>query len=203
MWPRLQITVNPNTYIKDPESSDLGQKILTTGIELMDELGFEVFTFKKLAERCGTTEASVYRYFESKHQMLLYLINRYWAGMEDQLAFAVANIDSAAERLSRAVKEADFTLAYKIAEQKTKAGSANNDWEISETRALEASNMARDFETLSEAEKELFDGGESSLFMVNARETAFISAEIKRLETIIKNRQAALKANQALGLLAP
>jgi len=103
MIPRLQIIVNPNTYVKDPESSDLGQKILTIGIEMLDEMGFEVFTFKKLADRCGTTEASVYRYFESKHQLLLYLINWYWAGMEYRLAFAIANVPSAEERLMKAL----------------------------------------------------------------------------------------------------
>lgn len=103
MIPRLQVIVNPNTYVKDPESSDLGQKILWIGIEMLDDMGFEAFTFRKLADRCGTTEASVYRYFESKHQLLLYLINYYWAGMEYRLAFALANVASAEERLMKAI----------------------------------------------------------------------------------------------------
>ena len=43
---------------------------------------FESFTFKKLAQQIETTEASVYRYFENKHRLLLYIINLYWSYLE-------------------------------------------------------------------------------------------------------------------------
>lgn len=35
--------------------------------------GYEAFTFKKLAEDIGTTEAGIYRYFENKYKLLVYL----------------------------------------------------------------------------------------------------------------------------------
>ncbi len=66
------------TYLKDPQGSDLGIKIIKESIELMEEMGIEDFTFKKLSVRIESTEASVYRYFESKHQLLLYLYSWYW-----------------------------------------------------------------------------------------------------------------------------
>jgi AcrR family transcriptional regulator len=66
------------TYLKDPQGSDLGIKIIKESIELMEEIGIEDFTFKKLSNRIESTEASVYRYFESKHQLLLYLYSWYW-----------------------------------------------------------------------------------------------------------------------------
>ena len=62
------IRVPETIYLKDPESSELGQKIIKNSIELIDDIGFEAFTFKKLAESIGTTEAGVYRYFENKHK---------------------------------------------------------------------------------------------------------------------------------------
>lgn len=99
------------------------------------------------------------------------------------------------------LKEAEFELTLKNAELKMKATMALNDWQVTQSRALVAEKMSRDYLALSEGEKQLFDGGESSLFMVNARETAYISAEVKRLELIIKNKQASLKAMNALGLL--
>jgi len=99
------------------------------------------------------------------------------------------------------LKEAEFELTRKNAEMKMKATVALNDWQITQSRAAVADKMSRDYLALSEGEKQLFDGGESSLFMVNARETAYISAEVKRLELIIKNKQASLKAKNALGLL--
>ena len=100
----IAIRVNNSIYLKDPESSDLGKNILGGGIDMIDEIGFEDFTFKKLAKEIGSTEASVYRYFESKHKLLLYIISWYWSWMEYKLVFGLANIDSAEARLFRAVK---------------------------------------------------------------------------------------------------
>ena len=89
---KVALTINDTLYMKDPNSSSLGVRIIKDGISLLDEVGFEQFTFKKLALRIETTEASVYRYFESKHQFLLYLINWYWGMIEYRLAFETANI---------------------------------------------------------------------------------------------------------------
>ena len=101
---KVSIQVNEKIYLKDPESTDLGKRIVKGSIDLIHELGFDRFTFRKLAERIGTTEASVYRYFESKHKTLLYLTSWYWAWMEYRLVFTLANIESANERLERAIK---------------------------------------------------------------------------------------------------
>jgi AcrR family transcriptional regulator len=98
------IQVPPQTYLKDPESSKLGKKIIAESIELLHEIGFELFTFRKLAVRIGSTEASVYRYFEGKHKLLLYLISWYWGWMEYRLVFALANIDSPVVRLEKAIE---------------------------------------------------------------------------------------------------
>lgn len=99
----VTIHVPDKIYLKDPESSKLGRKIIAGSIELLDELGFEQFTFRKLSDRIGSTEASVYRYFDGKHKLLLYLISWYWGWMEYRLAFSLANIESPYERLERAI----------------------------------------------------------------------------------------------------
>jgi len=101
---KVSIKVEPCLYHKDPLSSKLGRKIIEGSIELMDEIGFDPFTFRKLAEKIESTEASIYRYFESKHKLLLYLCNWYWSWMEYRLVFAITNIESAEERLTRALK---------------------------------------------------------------------------------------------------
>lgn len=97
----IQIKVPENTYLKDPEGSELGRKILTEAIRQLDELGLESFNFKKLAESIETTEASVYRYFENKHKLLLYLNAWYWAWLEYRIAFGTANVAEPQERLKR------------------------------------------------------------------------------------------------------
>lgn len=95
----IHIKVNEKLYLKDPESSELGKKILHGSVVLIHKLGFEHFTFQKLAKQIKTTEASIYRYFESKAKLLLYLTNWYWAWMEYRLIFETANIASAKKRL--------------------------------------------------------------------------------------------------------
>ena len=62
----IKIEVNKKTYVKDPESSDLGKRIVEHSILMMHEIGFDAFTFKKLGDRIGSNESSIYRYFENK-----------------------------------------------------------------------------------------------------------------------------------------
>jgi AcrR family transcriptional regulator len=99
----IHIKVDEKIYLKDPETSEIGKNILHQGILLMDELGFEAFTFKKLAERIKSTEATIYRYFENKHMLLIYLISWYWNWQEYRLVFATSNIESPTERLKIAI----------------------------------------------------------------------------------------------------
>lgn len=100
----VRITVPEHIYLKDPESSELGKKIIINGIELINELGYEAFNFKKLSKEIITTEASIYRYFESKHKLLLYLTAWYWSWMEYRLVFGLSNIQGANERLEKAIE---------------------------------------------------------------------------------------------------
>jgi AcrR family transcriptional regulator len=104
MSSQISINVAENTYIKNPETSELGKKIVSGSIHLIDKLGFEKFTFKKLAVQIGSTEASVYRYFESKHQILVYLTSWYWSWMDYQLLLCTLNIISSETRLNNAIK---------------------------------------------------------------------------------------------------
>ncbi|MCP2045194.1 TetR/AcrR family transcriptional regulator [Pontibacter sp. HSC-36F09] len=99
----IKIKVEEKVYLKDPEGSEKGRDIVKHGILLIDELGLEAFTFKKLAERINSTEATIYRYFDSKHMLLSYLISWYWNWLEYRLVFAINNIESPEERLRIAI----------------------------------------------------------------------------------------------------
>jgi len=72
------ISIPKGLSLKDPLDSKLGRSIISHSILLFDEIGFESFTFKKLALRMGSNETSLYRYFENKHYLLLYLVVWYW-----------------------------------------------------------------------------------------------------------------------------
>jgi len=99
----VKIAINKNVFLKDPDSSDLGKRIIEHSILLIDEIGFEGFTFKKLGERIGSNESSIYRYFENKHKLLVYLTSWYWGWLEYQLVFATNSISDPVERLKQAM----------------------------------------------------------------------------------------------------
>ncbi len=99
----VKIAINDKIYVKDPESSDLGKRIVEHSILMIDEIGFESFTFKKLGRKIDSNESSIYRYFENKHKLLVYLTSWYWGWLEYQLVFATNSISDPLERLARAV----------------------------------------------------------------------------------------------------
>ena len=100
----VKIAINENIYVKDPESSDLGKRIIEESILMINEVGFESFTFKKLGIRIKSNESSIYRYFENKHKLLLYLTSWYWGWLEYQLVFATNGIQNPGEKLEKAIE---------------------------------------------------------------------------------------------------
>ena len=99
----LSFQLNSNLYLRDPQSTQLGQSIIQSSIKLIDNAGFEDFTFKKLGTEMGSPEASVYRYFENKHRILLYLIDWYWTWLEYRIDFHNQNIRSPIQRLQNCI----------------------------------------------------------------------------------------------------
>jgi len=99
----IKININDKIYLKDPESSDLGKRIIEHSILLIDGIGFDAFTFKKLGVKIGSNESSIYRYFESKHMLLLYLTSWYWTWLEYQLVLSTNNIENKKAKLEKAI----------------------------------------------------------------------------------------------------
>jgi hypothetical protein len=52
----LKMKMNERLFLRDPESTDLGKKIVRQGIQMINEMGFEDVTFKKLAAEIGTSD---------------------------------------------------------------------------------------------------------------------------------------------------
>ena len=100
----FKISVPEKIFIKDPETSILGKKIIEHSILLINDIGFDNFNFKKLGIIIGSNESSIYRYFESKHKLLLYLTSWYWAWIEYQLVFETNNLSNDQEKLLKAIE---------------------------------------------------------------------------------------------------
>ena len=101
---QLQIKMNEKLFLRNPEQSELGKKIILHSIQLIYKNGFESFTFKKLAEDIGTTEAGIYRYFENKHRLLIYITAWYWSWLEYRVAVHTNNIKDPVVKLKRVIK---------------------------------------------------------------------------------------------------
>ena len=100
----VQIKINENLFLKDPQESKLGKKAIKDGISLLDEIGLESFTFKKLAARMGSTEATIYRYFENKHLFLVYLLSWYWEWMRFRIDFNAMNVVDPDQKIKIVIK---------------------------------------------------------------------------------------------------
>ena len=99
----IKIQVNEKTFIKNPETSELGKRIVEHSITLINEIGFDAFTFRKLGVIISSNESSIYRYFENKHKLLLYLTSWYWAWIEYQLVLQTYSIPNASEKLEKII----------------------------------------------------------------------------------------------------
>ena len=95
----LRIDLNERLYLRDPQDTELGRRLIAESVKLIDEIGLEQFTFRKLAQRMESTEASLYRYFENKHRLLVYLVSWYWAWLHYQIRFHTHNVPDPAQRL--------------------------------------------------------------------------------------------------------
>lgn len=74
----VQLKPDPGLSLKDPSATEVGRALLAEGLALMNELGLEAFTFRKLADRIGSTEVTLYKYFPNKHRLLQYYYQLYW-----------------------------------------------------------------------------------------------------------------------------
>jgi AcrR family transcriptional regulator len=102
--PNLAFKLNEHLFVRDPQHTRLGQKIIHASVEMIDKLGFEQFTFKKLAEQIDSTEASIYRYFENKHRLLVYLIAWYWNWVEYRMEIYTSAVQNPKEKLKACLR---------------------------------------------------------------------------------------------------
>jgi len=100
----VNIIIEDRYYTKDPLSSDLGRNIIAESIKMLEHMGYEEFTFKKLATQISSTEASVYRYFENKHKLLLYLATWYWSWLEYMIDYKTHYIKDYRDKLREILK---------------------------------------------------------------------------------------------------
>lgn len=99
------------------------------------------------------------------------------------------------------IQDASLSLETKRIVIDMKAKQAANEWSLINRQVELYNKTVSDMGRLLQGEQTKFQAGESSLFMVNARETSYISAQIKLLELTAKNQKVLVKTYHSLGLL--
>ena len=96
---QIQIQLNEKLFVRDPASSEVGRNVVKHGAIMIEKMGLEEFTFKKLAIKLKTNESSIYRYFENKHRLLVYLVDWYWRWIEYQVVVQTNNIKEPVKKI--------------------------------------------------------------------------------------------------------
>ena len=99
------------------------------------------------------------------------------------------------------IENTQIEMSQKQRDLLTKQKQIQNEWITLVTQTRDSDDIAEGFKTLSTAETALFDQGESSLFLINARELGYISSKSKYIEFLSKTNKSALSAKYILGQL--
>lgn len=99
------------------------------------------------------------------------------------------------------IENTQLEQQLKQRELRTKQLQIRNEWNTAVTQAQMAETIANRYRQLADAERTLFINGESSLFLVNAREISYLSAQGKWIETLSKTNKFRLSELYVLGKL--
>ena len=99
----LQFKPDAALSLREPMATELGRSVLADGLMLLNELGLEAFTFRKLAARAGCTEVSIYKYFANKQRLLQYHFQLYWLWLRQVAAQEVVRAAGPRDALRRVV----------------------------------------------------------------------------------------------------
>jgi len=103
---------------------------------------------------------------------------------------AKANI----QRAEIEIQDTGLAQANKQRELENKLAASIVKWKTYINQFQQASAMANNYNIMLEAEQELFDNGESSLFLINSRQNKLVAAEQKTIELLRKIQESKLEA---------
>jgi hypothetical protein len=99
------------------------------------------------------------------------------------------------------IESTQWELQQKQRDLRTKQIQVRNEWNTTVQQAEASLTSAQRYNQLAIAERDLFELGESSLFLINSREQSYLSAQSKYLEYAAKTQKSALAEQFTLGNL--
>ncbi len=130
-----------------------------------------------------------------------YSITNYKWGASFYMPILLRKERSSLEVTKLKILSAQYDQQLKAREINTRLQQVRNDWAARWSQCQSALQVSQNYFTLTQAERSLFELGESSLFLINAREMSYLSAQSKYLEYAAKTQKSALETKYALGTL--
>jgi outer membrane protein TolC len=130
-----------------------------------------------------------------------YSINNYNWGLTFKMPVFLRKERGQLQKTNINIKEQSLTIDQMQRDLKYNVTAAINTWEITTQQMSGYSDIVNSTDRLLEAERMKFDTGESSLFLVNAREQKYIETQVKFVDLLIKSQKAVMDIEYQLGRL--
>jgi outer membrane protein TolC len=130
-----------------------------------------------------------------------YSITNYKWGASLYMPILLRKERSSLQMTNLKLENVTFEQDQKQRDLRTKQVQIRNEWNTFSSQAQTAQTIADRYRQLALAERLLFEGGESSLFLINAREISYLSAQGKYIEFLAKTQKAALSEKYVTGAL--
>lgn len=130
-----------------------------------------------------------------------YSITNYKWGASLYMPILLRKERSSLQMTNLKLENVTFEQDQKQRDLRTKQVQIRNEWNTLSMQAQTAQTIADRYRQLALAERLLFEGGESSLFLINAREISYLSAQGKYIEFLAKTQKAALSEKYIIGAL--
>jgi outer membrane protein TolC len=130
-----------------------------------------------------------------------YALNNYNWGLEFRMPIFLRAGRGGLQMAKLKIRDAELDYNFKLQLLNAKSQQAINEFQTTSTQLSIYSKTVVDLGKLLNGEQRKFTSGESSLFLVNSRETSYISGRIKLAELEIKNKFSLLKISHSLGNL--
>jgi outer membrane protein TolC len=127
--------------------------------------------------------------------------NNYTWGLNFQMPIFLRKERANLRLIDLKMQENEFDRQYKVQSVNVEFQKALNKWELSTDQLSQWKNMVDNYLKLARGEQELFESGESSIFLMNTRQVNYLNSKMKFLEMISKNNESLLATFKAAGAL--
>lgn len=130
-----------------------------------------------------------------------YRLENYNWGLEFKMPIFLRSGRGALQIAKLKLRDAELDYSFNLQHLNVKSQQAVNEFQTTSNQLSIYTKTVVDLRQLLTGEQRKFDSGESSLFLVNSRESSYINGRIKLAELEIKNKFALLKISHSLGNL--